>query len=138
LVRLSFEPDHGKPERQQERPYLSGTDINGREDQEDRAKRSIEARGGRWVFTYDEPDTSAWKRKEVRVVAEAGNVDYVYRVIRPVYEGALEDLKRGIAPNGESPLGGFATSTKPSLWLAYRSVGAAPSAREWSDAGVRR
>jgi site-specific DNA recombinase len=106
LVRLSFEPDRDKPEKQQERRYLSGTDINGREDQEDRARRSIEARGGRWVFTYDEPDTSAWKRKKVPVVAEDGRVDYVYRVIRPVYEGALQDLKRGIAPNGE-PLDGL-------------------------------
>jgi site-specific DNA recombinase len=33
-------------------------------------------------------------------------VDYVYRVIRPVYEGALQDLKRGVAPNGE-PLDGL-------------------------------
>ena len=95
LVRLSFELDHGKKER----PVIltSGADINGREDQDQRCRLSVEQRGGMYVYTYDEPDTSAWKRR--RVKRPDGGTDW--RVIRPVYEGALEDLKRGVAPNGE-------------------------------------
>lgn len=47
--------------------------------------------------TYEEPDTSAWKRQRVR--QPDGTV--AYRVIRPVFEGALEDLKRGSTPDGQ-------------------------------------
>lgn len=57
----------------------------------------MESRGGRYVYTYEEPDTSAWKRKRVR--QPDGTV--AYRVIRPVFEGALEDLKPGRTPDGQ-------------------------------------
>lgn len=104
LVRLSFEPTYDKQQDEtgarQPKLLLNGGDINGREDQEERAKHSVERLGGRYVYTYDEPDTSAWKRRKVPVV-KGGVSTFEYRVIRPVYEGALEDLKRGIAPNGE-------------------------------------
>ncbi|MET8628549.1 hypothetical protein ABZW30_33220 [Kitasatospora sp. NPDC004669] len=50
----------------------------------------------RYVYTYQEPDTSAWKRK--RVCLDDGRI--VYRLPRPVLEGAFEDLERGLAPNG--------------------------------------
>jgi site-specific DNA recombinase len=107
LVRLSFEPKHDKQTAgiRQQKPVLSGMDINGRDDQEGRAKQSVERLGGRYVFTYDEPDTSAWKRRKVPVIKDGINT-FEYRVVRPVYEGALEDLKRGMAPNGE-PLDGL-------------------------------
>lgn len=107
LVRLSFEPKYTKDATgaQQAKPVLSGLDINGRDDQEDRAKHSVERLGGRNVYTYDEPDTSAWKRRKVPVIKDGINT-FEYRVVRPVYQGALEDLKRGIAPNGE-PLDGL-------------------------------
>lgn len=100
LVRLSFEVGQGK----RERPAVlrSGADINGREDQELRCRLAVEDRGGNYIYTYDEPDTSAWKRRRVR--QEDGS--YIYRVIRPIYEGALADLKRGVAPNGQ-PLDGL-------------------------------
>ncbi|WP_405547796.1 recombinase family protein [Streptomyces phaeochromogenes] len=71
--------------------------MKSREEQEKDTRRFVESRGGRYVHTYEEPDTSAWKRKRVR--QPDGTV--AYRVIRPVFEGALEDLKRGAAPNGE-------------------------------------
>ncbi len=75
----------------------TGRDIKSRDEQEKDARRFVESRGGRYVHTYEEPDTSAWKRKRVR--HPDGTV--AYRVIRPVFEGALEDLKRGTAPDGE-------------------------------------
>ncbi|MFJ2830724.1 recombinase family protein [Streptomyces sp. NPDC087263] len=110
LVRLSLEaedeelatraarptPDHPADSGTKWRP-ATGRDIRSREEQEKDARRFVESRGGRYVHTYEEPDTSAWKRKRVR--QPDGTV--AYRVIRPVFEGALEDLKRGAAPNGE-------------------------------------
>ncbi|WP_405538996.1 recombinase family protein [Streptomyces sp. NBC_00075] len=76
---------------------MTGRDIKSTEEQEKDGRRFVESRGGRYVHTYMEPDTSAWKRRRVRL--PDGRT--AYRVIRPVFEGALEDLKRGIAPNGE-------------------------------------
>ncbi|MFJ2256857.1 recombinase family protein [Streptomyces sp. NPDC087844] len=110
LVRLSLEaedeeltaraarptPDHPAGSGTKWRP-ATGRDIKSREEQEKDARRFVESRGGRYVHTYEEPDTSAWKRKRVR--QPDGTV--AYRVIRPVFEGALEDLKRGAAPNSE-------------------------------------
>ncbi|GAA3882374.1 recombinase family protein [Streptomyces lacrimifluminis] len=110
LVRLSLEADDEElsataPGRKQDRPAsngekwrpATGRDIKSREEQEKDARRFVESRGGRYVYTYEEPDTSAWKRKRVR--QPDGTV--AYRVIRPVFEGALADLKRGMAPDGE-------------------------------------
>lgn len=39
---------------------LTGHDIKGREVQELDCRAVAEKRGGRYVFTYEEPDTSAW------------------------------------------------------------------------------
>lgn len=39
------------------------------------------------------------KRRRVRLRLPDGST--TYRVVRPVFEGALQDLKRGVAPNGE-------------------------------------
>ncbi|MEN8652395.1 recombinase family protein [Streptomyces sp. 21So2-11] len=105
LVRLSFEPgDESDPAEKKLSTTgraasipLSGRDIKSRDEQEKDNKGFVESRGGSYVYTYDEPDTSAWKRKRVRL--PDGQMGY--RVIRPVFEGALEDLKRGTAPNGK-------------------------------------
>ncbi|MGW4825751.1 recombinase family protein [Streptomyces sp. NPDC004227] len=110
LVRLSLEaedeelsassarsqPDHTSDSGTKWRP-ATGRDIKSREEQEKDARRFVESRGGRHVYTYEEPDTSAWKRKRVR--QPDGTISY--RVIRPVFEGALEDLKRGTTPEGQ-------------------------------------
>ncbi|MER7872184.1 recombinase family protein [Streptomyces solisilvae] len=110
LVRLSLEPDVGElataASGSDAGPAAGGStkwrpvtrrDIKSREEQEKDARRFVESRGDRYVYTYEEPDTSAWKRKRVRM--PDGPV--AYRVIRPVFEGALENLKSGAAPNGE-------------------------------------
>ncbi|MFI8233476.1 recombinase family protein [Streptomyces sp. NPDC085900] len=107
LVRLSFEVDEAPADPESDasdtaeakpafRP-MTGRDIKSRDEQEKDNRKFVEGRGGRYVYTYEEPDTSAWKRKRVRLP----NGEIGYRVIRPVFEGALEDLKRGVAPNGE-------------------------------------
>lgn len=110
LVRLSLEADDEvlPAPTSNEAPNLqagstqrwrpaTGKDIKSRDEQEKDARRFVESRGGRYVHTYEEPDTSAWKRKRVR--QPDGTVSY--RVIRPVFEGALDDLKRGATPDGE-------------------------------------
>jgi len=76
--------------------YRTGKDIKSTDEQELDARTHVEARGGNYIHTYMEPDTSAWKRRRTRL--PDGQV--VYRVIRPVYEGALKDLQAGLAPNG--------------------------------------
>lgn len=106
LVRMSFEPEipnadgRDASETTQAQPSfrpMTGLDIKGRDEQEKDARKFVEKQGGTYVYTYEEPDTSAWKRKRVRLP----NGEIGYRVIRPVFEGALDDLKRGVAPNGE-------------------------------------
>lgn len=109
LVRLSFEVDEaevaadtsgprssGEASRQHQPTPLSGRDIKGRAVQKDDVQRFVESRGGVYVYTYEEPDTSAWKRKRVRL--PDGGISY--RVVRPVLEGALDDLKHGVTPDG--------------------------------------
>ncbi|TDQ05909.1 recombinase family protein [Labedaea rhizosphaerae] len=98
LVRLSFELDHDDPQV----VPIRGRDIRGRDEQEKDCRTYVESRGGSYVHTYVEPHTSAWKRKRVRL--PDGRTGY--RVIRPVFEAALEDLKRGKTPDGE-PLDGL-------------------------------
>ncbi|TWP45980.1 recombinase family protein [Lentzea tibetensis] len=93
LVRLSFETDTDYENAHAPR---SGADINNRDEQVKLCRQHVTSRGGSYVYTYDEPDTSAWKKKRVK----QPDGTYKYRVIRPVFEGALSDLKRGIAPNG--------------------------------------
>jgi DNA invertase Pin-like site-specific DNA recombinase len=82
-------------------PYM-GKDIKGRKLQTDDCAAYIRKRGGSLVHLYEEPDTSAWKQR--RVVLPDGKIGW--RVVRPVFEAALEDLKRGVAPNGK-PLDGL-------------------------------
>lgn len=94
LVRLSFEADD------EDGPVstpLTGRDIRGRDEQAADCRAYVEKRGGRYVHTYEEPNTSAYKRRRVR--QPDGRT--VYRVVRPVFDAALVDLRRGVAPNGE-------------------------------------
>jgi len=97
LVRLSFEPDLGKDDAQSITGYMTGRDIKGRDEQEKDCRGYVEHRRGTYVYTYEEPDTSAFKRRPVRL--PDGRT--VYRVIRPVFEAALDDLKRGQTPDGQ-------------------------------------
>lgn len=101
LTRLSLEkPDEALEGEKAADPAWrpkSGGQIQNRDEQEQDCSDYVTGRGGTYVYTYEEPDTSAWRRQRVRM--PDGSV--VWRVIRPVFEGALEDLKRGIAPNGE-------------------------------------
>ncbi|BCB84467.1 recombinase family protein [Phytohabitans suffuscus] len=94
LVRLSFESDTADDEP---KGYMTGRDIKGREEQEKDCSTYVGTRKGNYVFTYEEPNTTAFKRR--RVVLPDGRS--VYRVVRPIFEGALNDLKRGVAPNGQ-------------------------------------
>ncbi|MER7679945.1 recombinase family protein [Streptomyces sp. NPDC096934] len=102
LARLSTEEiegealDDGATESTRFVPMTS-RDIKSTEEQEKDGRQFIESRGGRYVYTYLEPDTSAWKRRRVRLPDGSTG----YRVVRPVFEGALEDLKQGTAPNRE-------------------------------------
>lgn len=100
LTRLSTdEEDETDSSDDQSLParYMTGKDIKSTDEQERDGRQFVESRGGTYVHTYPEPDTSAWKRKRVRL--PDGTVGY--RVVRPVYEGALEDLKARKAPTGE-------------------------------------
>ncbi|MEY9968960.1 site-specific DNA recombinase [Streptacidiphilus sp. MAP12-16] len=105
LVRLSFESGHEDDEQSTEDKTarratfvpMTGRDIKGRDEQDKDNRRYVESRGGSYVYTYEEPDTSAWKRRRVRL--RDGQV--VYRVVRPVFEGALDDLKHGLTPDGK-------------------------------------
>jgi site-specific DNA recombinase len=98
LVRLSPGSNnrYGDDLAEGQRPF-SGQDIKSTDEQEKDTRLYTTRRGGSYVHTYREPDTSAWRRR--RVVQPDGTT--AYRVIRPVFEGALNDLKRGVAPNGE-------------------------------------
>jgi site-specific DNA recombinase len=88
IARLSFEPDHNKV-----RPKVAtrGTDYSNREEHERINRDFIESRGGVYLGTIHEPDTSAWKKK--RVLLPDGT--YGYRVIRPKFERILKNLKGG-------------------------------------------
>lgn len=102
LTRLSTEEAEGEPLEADSQPgaasrFITGRDIKSTAEQEKDNREFVTGRGGRYVYTYTEPDTSAWKRRPVRL--PDGRV--VHRVIRPVFEGALADLKSGRAPNGE-------------------------------------
>jgi len=93
LVRLSFEL---LADQEYTGPILTGQDINNREEQERLCREYVERRGGTYVGTYNEPGTSAWKKK--RVKQPDGSVKY--RVIRPVLYGALTDFKAGHPVSG--------------------------------------
>ncbi|WP_329101643.1 recombinase family protein [Streptomyces sp. NBC_01439] len=105
LVRLSFETH---PDRETSGLPLTGGDINNRNEQEALCRKYVESRGGTYVGTYDEPDTSAWKKK--RIKQEDGS--YIYRVIRPVFEGMLGDLKKASTESEHfTPAEGFGKTT---------------------------
>ncbi|WP_411112927.1 recombinase family protein [Streptomyces sp. 029-5] len=93
LVRLSFET---RPDHEVSSIAMSGGDINNRDEQEEHCQQYVTGRSGEYVYTYDEPHTSAWKKKRVK----QPDGSYLYRVIRPVFEGALKDLKNGFTPDG--------------------------------------
>lgn len=95
IVRLSHEAARTSGERKPQ--HLTGKDIVGRDEQADDCRQYAERRGGSYVHTYEEPDTSAWKRRRVKL----SDGRTAYRVVRPVYEAALDDLKRGVTPNGD-------------------------------------
>ncbi len=106
LVRMSWEidpkknPDTDSSETAADstrRGPMTGRDIINRDEQVKDCHQLVEAMGGTYIHTYDEPDTSAWKRQ--RVITPDGRV--IYRVIRPVYEGALDDLRQRRDPNGQ-------------------------------------
>lgn len=102
LARMSNESKRRRHKKdREERPedapdYQTGLDIDTRERQVIRCTKWIEARGGTVIDVYDEPHTSAWKRR--RVKDRDGTIRY--RVIRPVYQQALKDLARGESKNG--------------------------------------
>jgi hypothetical protein len=81
LVRLSFELG---TVRVSEIGFAAGRDIKGRDEQAKDCRRYVESRSGTYLHTYEEPDTSAYKRKRVRL--PDGRT--VYRVERPVFEAA--------------------------------------------------
>ncbi|MFM9793338.1 recombinase family protein [Streptomyces turgidiscabies] len=93
LVRLSFEL---LTDADYSGPVLTGNDINNREEQERLIRERVESRGGTYVGTYSEPDTSAWKKRRLK----QPDGTYKRRVIRPVLYGALADLKNGYATSG--------------------------------------
>jgi site-specific DNA recombinase len=97
LVRKST-PEHADLAKEENtRPYLTGFDLKSRDQQEEDARSYVTGRNGNYVYTYDEPDTSAWKRRRVTLPDR----QVIYRVKRPVYEAALKDLTQGVAPNGQ-------------------------------------
>jgi DNA invertase Pin-like site-specific DNA recombinase len=110
LARMSNEAKRRKRKKdREEKPgqlpeYMTGMDVDTRELQVTRVTRHLESRGASIVYTYDEPHTSAWKKKRI----PNGDGTFRYEVVRPVYRRALKDLQRGIAPNGERLDGLFA------------------------------
>jgi site-specific DNA recombinase len=86
LTRLSTEELEGEklnPQDSNSPRFLTGQDIKSTTEQEKDIRAFVESRGGNYVHTYMEPDTSAWKRKHVRLP----DGRFAYRVIRPVFEG---------------------------------------------------
>jgi len=100
LIRLSFEADL---DAYSARPTTGG-EINNRLVQEKAIRHYVTVRGGTYLGSYDEPDTSAFKKRRVQLP----NGRYIYRVIRPVFQGALDNLKDGIYQDGETRLDGLA------------------------------
>lgn len=95
LARLSTESQYRKHRKKKaETPsrWKTGLDINSREEQVLDNTNYLASLGATVVHVYHEPHTSAWKRK--RIVQDDGSV--IYRVIRPVYQLALQDLRKGV------------------------------------------
>jgi site-specific DNA recombinase len=99
LVRVSMElrtTDEDEGGAAPARQPITGREIRSRDEQEKDCRAYVARGGGEYVYTYEEPDTSAYKRR--RVTLPDGR--RAYRVVRPVYAAALDDLKQGVAPNG--------------------------------------
>jgi site-specific DNA recombinase len=96
----------------------TGQDINNRDEQVNQCTAQIEARGGRVVHIYDEPHTSAWKRRKVTL--EDGTVGW--RVIRPVYKLSLSDLRNGAVSETGVRLDGVMVSDSDRLTRDNRDL----------------
>jgi site-specific DNA recombinase len=71
-------------------------DAEGVGRQERDVRESVEREGGTVVKVYAENDTSAYRKRRVRQTDAQGRSFYVYRVIRPVYQELLSDLRSGL------------------------------------------
>lgn len=100
LARMSNESDRRKRSRDRAdgrtAEFTTGLDIDQREVQIARCRAYVESRGGVVVDVYEEPHTSAYKRRKLKDAE--GNT--IYRVIRPVLQQALNDFKRGVSKSG--------------------------------------
>lgn len=56
----------------------------------------IEREGGTVAHVYEENDTSAYRKRRVQRTDERGQTLTVYRVLRPVYQQMLTDLRSGV------------------------------------------
>jgi site-specific DNA recombinase len=102
LVRSSVElggkdDDEEKRKRRLAARPMGGRDIRGPDEQEKDCREYADRGGANYVFTYEEPDTSAFKKR--RVTLPDGRRGY--RVIRPVFADALNDLRKGVSPDGD-------------------------------------
>lgn len=105
LARLSTEAKsrkraekRAKAEKKGKKLAVTGMDINNRDEQVNACTERIESRGGKVVFVYMEPHTSAWKKKRV----QQPDGTFKYLVVRPVYRKVLADMAKGVcSENGE-------------------------------------
>ncbi|OCC09525.1 recombinase family protein [Streptomyces sp. PTY087I2] len=125
LVRLSFEAKKGTDYKASP---TRGAEINNRLEQVRIATDYIEERGGKVVHIYDEPHTSAWKKKPIP--QPDGTVKWL--VDRPVFDGAIRDLKKGLAPTGE-PIHGLAVIADDRLARDPRHMEDAKEVVEYHD-----
>lgn len=56
----------------------------------------VEARGGTAVQDYPENDTSAYQKRRIMLRDDEGNEYPAYRVIRPVFQQMISDLRNGV------------------------------------------
>jgi site-specific DNA recombinase len=64
--------------------------------QEEDTRVLVARHGGTVAKVYAENDTSAYKKRRVQRTDERGEVFHVYRVIRPVFQQLLADLRKGV------------------------------------------
>lgn len=64
--------------------------------QDDDTRAAVDRRGGEVTKDYPENDTSAYKKKRIKLRDADGNEYFAYRVIRPVWQQALSDLRNGV------------------------------------------
>lgn len=90
---MTTTPVWGNYLRISEDPHDIGNGVNR---QQQDTREAVEKHGGTITKTYRENDTSAYKKRKVRRRDEAGNEYHAYRVIRPVWQKALTDLRSGV------------------------------------------